>query len=99
MSFRIKLRPEAESEISETALWYTRRGIGLGADFLDEVATTLSALRDRPDRFPIVEGEIRKTLLRRFPYVVLFSIRGEEVIVISCFHTRRDPTHWRDRLR
>jgi plasmid stabilization system protein ParE len=98
VSYRLYLRPEAESEIGETAIWYTRRGIGLGADFLDEVSKTLSVLRDRPDRFPIVEGEIRKTLLRRFPYVVLFSIRGDAVVVISCFHTRRDPTHWRDRL-
>ena len=99
MSYRINLRPEAESEISDAALWYTRRGIGLGADFLDEVAKTLSVLKDGPERFPIVEDEIRKTLLRRFPYVVLFSIRRDEVVVISCFHTRRDPTHWRDRLR
>jgi toxin ParE1/3/4 len=99
VSYRITLRPEAESEISEAAVWYTRRGIGLGADFLDEVAKTLSVLKSSPDRFPIVEGEIRKTLLRRFPYVVLFSIRGAEVVVISCFHTRRDPKHWRDRLR
>lgn len=99
MSYRINLRPEAETEISETAGWYTRRGIGLGTDFLDEVANTLSVLGENPDRFPIVEGDIRKTLLRRFPYVILFSIRGDAVVVISCFHTRRDPTHWRDRLR
>ena len=99
MSYRIRLRPEAESEISETALWYTRRGIGLGDDFLDEVSQCLAALQDTPERFPIVEGEIRKTLLRRFPYVMLFSIRGDEVVVVSCFHTRRDPKHWSNRLR
>ena len=99
MSYRIRLRPEAESELSETALWYTKRGTGLGDRFLDEVSRSLATLEESPDRFPIVEGEIRKTLLHRFPYVVLFSIRGDEVVVISCFHTRRDPKHWSDRLR
>ena len=89
-----RLRPESESEISETALCYTRRAGGLGNDFLDEVSESLSALKDSPDRFPIVEGEIRKTLLRRFPYVVLFSIRGDHHHAKLRFTVTRCSSSW-----
>ncbi len=98
MIYRIYLRPEAEAEISETAVWYAQRSTGLGTAFLDEVSKTLAVLEENPDQYPVAEGEIRKAVLRRFPYVVLFRARGDEVVVISCFHTRRDPTQWRNRL-
>ena len=97
MSRRVSLRPEAEEEIGEAARWYAERGLELGVAFLDEVSRSITALRDTPDRYPMVEAPIRKAVLRRFPYVILFHADDDVVVVISCLHTRRDPEEWRDR--
>ena len=91
MSRPVYLRPEAEEEIGEAAVWYEERGLGLGVAFLDEVPRIIGHLRATPERYPIVEEPIRKAVLRRFPYLLLFSATDDEVVVISCFHTKRDP--------
>jgi plasmid stabilization system protein ParE len=46
----------------------------------------------------VIEGDIRKAVLRRFPYVILFRALEHEVVVIACFHGRRDPDEWRTRI-
>ena len=98
MRRRIYLRPETEEEIGEAVAWYRERGPGLGVAFLDEVPSAMEALAVAPDRYPIVEGEIRKAVLRRFPHVILFRSTDEETVVIACFHTRRTPGEWRRRV-
>lgn len=97
MSRRINLRPEAEAEISEATTWYEERGPGLGSAYLDEVARVLRVIAEAPDHYPIVGGSIRKAVFRRFPYIVLYRAEDDEIVVVSCFHTRRDPKEWRRR--
>lgn len=99
MTRHVALRPEAEREIAEAAAWYEERVPELGAAFLDEVARLIESIRSHPHRFAAIQGEICKAVLRRFPYIVLFRARADEVVVLSVFHTRRDPGRLRSRLR
>jgi plasmid stabilization system protein ParE len=46
----------------------------------------------------LVHGEARRAVLRRFPYSVIYAVREDEIVVIACFHGRRDPKRWQDRL-
>jgi hypothetical protein len=50
-----------------------------------------------PFQFPIVAVDIRRTLLRGFPYSLFFRLVGDDVFVIACFHSSRDPQVWRGR--
>jgi hypothetical protein len=51
-----------------------------------------------PRQFPVVYKSIRRTLLRRFPYALMFVIEADgTVAVIACFHGSRDPAHWQKR--
>ncbi|MGI8991542.1 MAG: hypothetical protein ACR2I2_18420 [Bryobacteraceae bacterium] len=47
------------------------------------------------------EGEApgleRRALLRRFPYTLFFTIEGNTLLVIACFHASRDPRQWQQR--
>jgi plasmid stabilization system protein ParE len=45
-----------------------------------------------------VEGEARRVILRRFPYGVFYEIHGDEVVVLACFHSSRDPREWQERI-
>ena len=86
------------TEMAEAAAWYAERGLDLDTAFLDEASRVLGAIRTSPGRYPVVEENIRRAVLKRFPYVVLFRPREDEVVVIACFHGRRDPEEWRRRL-
>ena len=84
--------------MGEARMWYEERGPGLGAAYLDEVARVLKVIVAAPDHYPVVEGSIRKAVFRRFPYILLYRAEDHEIVVISCFHTRRNPKEWRKRL-
>ena len=50
-----------------------------------------------PKAFPTVHGQVRKAVLRRFPYSLLFIVESDDIVVLGYFHHRRDPRTWADR--
>ena len=92
---RLVVGPDAFRDIGSAALWYRDRSTGLGDDFLRSVDATLAQIERSPQRFPLVHHDIRRALLRRFPYAVYFVVgRDDTIFVIACMHMRRDPARW-----
>src|SRR5205085_11278594 len=75
MKPRTFVRPEAQSDIREAARWYESREIGLGLRFLREIRTALEHVTDNPRMFPIIEEDVRRALLHKFPYSIYFRKR------------------------
>jgi plasmid stabilization system protein ParE len=94
---RLVLRPQAVAEVDEAAAWYSARSRGLGAEFVRLVDAALAAIERNPLRFPHVQDPIRRAVLRRFPYSILFTATDDEIVVLSVFHSSRDPKRWRTR--
>ncbi|GAB4479395.1 MAG: type II toxin-antitoxin system RelE/ParE family toxin [Burkholderiaceae bacterium] len=82
---------EALAEVREACRWYDERVPGLGTEFARAVDAAISAAARRPDAFPMVEGELRRILLRRFPYSIGHGIDAGKVSVVAGFHHPRDP--------
>jgi plasmid stabilization system protein ParE len=97
VSRRFVVRPQAEAELDEAAAWYSERSRGLGAEFVRVVDAALSSIARTPLQFPLVTASIRRAVLRRFPYSIHFRVTEEEIVVISVFHSRRDPKRWQRR--
>jgi plasmid stabilization system protein ParE len=91
------LRPEAESELIEALDWYEARGPGLGAEFFRCVESTFSRIGRNPESYPVIHRDTRMALVRRFPYLVLYRVRNEEIVVVAVFHAKRDPKSWKPR--
>jgi len=98
---RFIVRPEAEADMAEAYEWYETRSPGLGDDFLTAVEDGLVAVRQDPQRFPVVhrEGgiEVQRARLRRFPFGLFFiwdRMETGDTSVIACMHARRDPRRW-----
>ena len=94
---------EERAEAIEAAAWYDREKFGLGDQLLDEIECALDRIDSDPQGFPQWElpsgqHEIRRCLLQRFPYGVLFTTLADETTVIAISHGRRRPSYWRDRL-
>jgi len=69
----------------------------LGGEFLDVVEACIDSIRDRPELYPLVHGSLRRVVLRRFPYNVVYNVSLQEIVVLGCVYGRRDPHLWRDR--
>lgn len=97
MTLRIVFRRAAHAEFEEAATWYESQRRGLGDEFVLEVAQAIEKAAEHPKRYPIVFGDIRRTVTRRFPFAIYFRVRVKALVVLAVFHARRDPKVWRGR--
>ena len=94
----LRLLPDARAEYFAAIDWYEERRPGLGVKFFEQVRRSFDQIRRTPQRFPAVYLDVRKLRLKGFPYVVLYQALEEEILVLSVFHTSRDPAEWKSRL-
>lgn len=97
MTLRIVFRRAAKSEFEDAAVWYDKQRPGLGEEFIIEIEESLASAVAAPLRYPLVFGDIRRTVARRFPFSVYFRVRSDTVVVLAVFHGRRNPTIWQRR--
>ncbi|HVT17804.1 MAG TPA: type II toxin-antitoxin system RelE/ParE family toxin [Thermoanaerobaculia bacterium] len=97
MKLLLSVAREAEAEALEASEWYEKRSQGLGRAFLELVEQTLEELAERPRQFPLVYRDVRRALLKRFPYGVFFRIRREQIRVLAVLHLSRNPQRWQRR--
>src|SRR3972149_1530585 len=97
MKLKIVFRPEAEAELKEAYQWYENQRKGLGSDFLLCIEAAISSIQRNPEIYPVVYKNVRRALIRRFPYGIFYLIKPEQVVVIAIFHAYRDPKHWQFR--
>jgi toxin ParE1/3/4 len=87
----------ARAELIEAQDWYEGEATGLGQRFRQGTDALIERMSDNPRQFPIVFKNVRRALLRRFPYSLFFVVEGDDLTVIACFHASRDPSHWQKR--
>lgn len=97
MSLPIVFRPVAQAEFDEAYDWYERQGTGLGDVFATRVQEVLHRLAATPLVHSVVLRDIRKAVVQQFPYCVYYRVKKTRIVVISVFHTRRDPRIWQSR--
>jgi plasmid stabilization system protein ParE len=97
MSLPVVLRAEAEAEFDEAFDFYDGRRAGLGTEFAAEVQKVFDRLAANPLIHQEVFADIRKAVVRRFPYCVYYRPHADRVEVIAVFHTSRDPSIWQGR--
>lgn len=90
---RVRFRQQARTEIREARGWYECQVAGLGRAFIAEIDATLAFLQLHPQMYASVsnDGSVRRALLHRFPYSLVYEVMDPaEVVVLACRHVRQD---------
>ena len=95
---QIRFQPEAESELAEARLWYSLQREGLDAELMSRVDQTLRAISASPRSYPIVYRNLRRAVLRQFPFAIFYELTESEIVVFAVYHSRRDPERLISRL-
>jgi plasmid stabilization system protein ParE len=98
MTFTITFRSQAQREITEAVDWYESQHAGLGAEFFRTVEATVATIRRNPYQFQIAQREVRRAVMRRFPYSIMYRVREADIVIVACFHGSRDPRRWTERI-
>jgi plasmid stabilization system protein ParE len=94
---RVVSHPEADQELEAAALWYNQQQSGLGEHFLTEFESTLRRIVAQPQRWRILQGDNRKLNFHRFPYAIVYSLRGDTLFIKAVMHLHRHPFYWKAR--
>lgn len=94
---RLEIHPEAEAEARVARAWYSDRSPIAGRVFLAELEHALAAVLEAPERWPADDLGLRRFLLRRYPFAVVYRVRDAAVQVIAVAHGRRRAGYWRSR--
>jgi plasmid stabilization system protein ParE len=88
----------AEVELTEAVEYYDSATEGLGNRLLAEVLSTVEYIEEFPEIAAAGEHSVRRKVLARFPYSILYMIQQGELIVLAIAHQSRRPNYWTDRL-
>ena len=92
MTYELRFQPQVVEDVASAVEWYENRRDNLGNEFLKSYYATLDLIVSRPEVHTVVHSDIRRALLRKFPYAVFFGIEGRFIIIIMVHHCMRDPT-------
>ena len=91
------LHPEAETEFNEAVEYYEKLETGLGYDLAIEIYSTIQRIVAFPKAWPIIDSDIRRSLVNRFPYGILYSVENEVIYIVAIMNLHRDPEYWKSR--
>jgi len=94
----IRLLEPAQAELDEAIAWCAEQAVGLGDAFLIEALKTIQLIKQFPRAWHPLTPEIRRCRLRRFPYSVIYTQDGFDLLVLAVAHQHCKPGYWRSRL-
>jgi toxin ParE1/3/4 len=101
MNSRLIIRPEAEADILNAAVWHEERERGLGLEFTAEIKAATEKAFQTPLAFLHLRDtpQVRRMLLKRFPYRVFYIVRSDAIVVFAVLHAAQHERHWKQRIK
>ena len=89
--YSLEFLPAAQQELVQATNWYEKQRHGLGSRFMVAVEATLEAIKRTPMLFTVVDNNVRRARIKRFPYGIFFEFNEERIVIAAIYHARRDP--------
>lgn len=97
MKRKVILHPDAEAEILGALDWYAERSALAGRAFVQELTSMVVLASRSPEVWPMSLGDARRIVFPRYPFDLVFRVKGEVVEIVALSHHRRRPFYWCER--
>ena len=94
---KILFHSQAEEELENSFFYYETHQKGLGQKFLDEIEKVLERIKIFLFACGIVEDNVRRCLVNKFPYGVVYFVKDNLIIILAIMHLRKKPNYWKKR--
>lgn len=94
---KVEFFEAAQAELDQAFEWYEIQQKNLGVQFLNEFDQSIRRIVAYPNSYALIGGQVRRCLIKRFPYGVLYGVDGDKVIIIAVAHLHRKPDYWIER--
>jgi plasmid stabilization system protein ParE len=96
--YQLIIRLEAEQDIDDAYDWYEANQPRLGSEFVRAVDVAITKIGRNPLAYPVKYRQVRRVLLKRFPYCLFYVLMDDTIFVLACFHGKLDPKRWQERF-
>ena len=90
----LRLHPAAAAETEAAYAWYMERSPPAAELFVAALEQAFHRISESPERWPRLRGSVRRYVLRRFPFSVVYQVRPDIIVVVAVAHHRRRPGFW-----
>jgi plasmid stabilization system protein ParE len=94
---KIRYHAKAREELARSGRYYSSHSLELGNRYFKTFDQAISDIRLFPERFPKVEGNVRRCLLRKFPFDICYRIEKDTIRILAVAQTSRHPHYWKRR--
>jgi toxin ParE1/3/4 len=92
------VHPQAKTELDHAIGYYESKMTGLGLDFHAKVEQAIQKIQHDPQMWPRhLDPRFRKYVLERFPYLILYLERPDDIWIMAIAHAKRRPYYWKTR--
>lgn len=95
---RYEFHPAALEEYRQAALWYAEREPQVALKFVSAVEEAIGRIVESPNRWRVVDEDVRRCLTRVFPFGILYTIEADYLLIIAIMHFSRAPGYWKSRI-
>ena len=88
----------ARAEFIEAVEYYNEQREGFGFEFADEVRSTIERIIQYPEAWSLISKRTRRCRTKRFPFGIIYQVRGETLLIIAVMHLHREPQSWKSRI-
>lgn len=92
MTYTLEVSQLAEADLAHAVNWYNRIRPGLAADFVLCLDEAIDRILHNPYLYAKVFLDVRRTIVRRFPYGVLYRVTLSHIKIEAFFPHSMDPT-------
>ena len=96
--YNLVIKQEAKTEITEAYEWYESKQHKLGKRLISVLDNYFSTIKKSPKQFPKVLNNMRQATIKKFPYIIIFEIENNEIIVFAVFHSSQNPEKWESKI-
>jgi toxin ParE1/3/4 len=95
---RYVFHPEALMEYSEAVKYYAEQRAEVAQVFINAIEDAVYRIRESPDRYVVIDEDVRKCMTRKFPYGILYTIEQDYILILAIMHCSREPGYWKKRI-
>ena len=94
---RFLFHPAALAEYEESLQYYRDLDPSLAERFVAAIEHTIERIVEMPERWRLVEADVRRGLTHVFPYGILYTVESDYILVLAVMHCSREPGYWHSR--
>lgn len=94
---KIRFLAPAQREVDDAVAWYREQFDHLGQEFLDQLDRAVRRVVAFPLSCQEMGAGLRRCLLARFPYGLIYGLEDSTLIIVAVAHLHRKPNYWSDR--